>query len=67
MLNLISVNEAAKITGYHPEHIRRLIREGKIKAEKYISVWLVDRYSLYRYISKMEKMGNKRGPKVDEN
>ena len=66
MLNLLNVNEAAKLSGYHPEHIRRLIREGKIEAEKFATVWQVDRYSLFLYISKTEKMGNKRGPKGDE-
>ena len=66
MLNLLSVNEAAKISGYHPEHIRRLIREGKIKAQKFASVWQVDRYSLQVYVRETENMGDKRGPKGDE-
>jgi excisionase family DNA binding protein len=63
MLNLLSVNEAAEVSGYHPEHIRRLIREGKIKAQKFASVWQVDRYSLQVYIRKTEIKGEKRGPK----
>jgi len=67
MLNLLSVNEAAKVSGYHPEHIRRLIREGKIKAQKFSSVWQVDRYSLQVYIRKTEIKGKKRGPKGDRN
>jgi hypothetical protein len=66
MTDLINVNDAAKISGYHPEHIRRLIREGKLKAEKFATVWQVDRYSLYLYVRKVEKMGSKRGPKVEE-
>jgi excisionase family DNA binding protein len=66
MLNLLSVNEAAELSDYHPEHIRRLIREGKIKAQKFASVWQVDRYSLQLYIRKVEEMGDKRGPKIDE-
>jgi excisionase family DNA binding protein len=67
MTNLISVNDAAKLSGYHPEHIRRLIREGKIKAQKFSIVWQVDKSSLLRYVEKAEKIGEKRGPKVDNN
>jgi excisionase family DNA binding protein len=65
MLNLLSVNEAAELSGYHPEHIRRLIRGGKIKAQKFASVWQVDRYSLMLYLRKTEDLGEKRGPKVE--
>ena len=35
----LTVNEAAELSGYHPEHIRRLIREGKIEAKKFSIVW----------------------------
>lgn len=66
MLNLLSVNEAAELSGYHPEHIRRLIRDGKIKAQKFASVWQVDRYSLQIYIRKVENLGEKRGPRDDQ-
>ena len=69
MLNLMSVAEAAELSGYHPEHIRRLIREGRIKGQKFASVWQVDRYSLQIYMRKTENLGEKRGPKhgKDEN
>ena len=33
--------EVAKITGFSPDHIRRLILQGKIKAEKCGHSWLV--------------------------
>jgi excisionase family DNA binding protein len=59
----ITVNEAAKISGYNEEHITRLIRDGKIRAQKFSIVWQVSRASLLAYIEKTEKMGNKRGPK----
>jgi len=65
MLNLLSVAEAAEISGYHPEHIRRLIREGKVKAQKFASVWQVDRYSLQIYMRKSDDLGEKRGPKLE--
>ena len=51
----ISVSEAAKISGYHPEHIRRLLREDKISAQKFSIVWQVDRDSLRAYIKSQEK------------
>ncbi len=59
----ITVNEAARISGYNEEHITRLIREGKINAKKFSIVWQVNRNSLEAYLSKTEKLGNKRGPK----
>jgi len=59
----ITVNEAAKISGYNEEHITRLIREDKIKAQKFSIVWQVSRASLLAYIEKTEKLGDKRGPK----
>jgi excisionase family DNA binding protein len=59
----ITVNEAAKLSGYNEEHITRLIRAGKIKAKKFSIVWQVSRNSIETYIEKTEKLGNKRGPK----
>jgi len=59
----ITVNEAAKISGYNEEHITRLIREGKITAKKFSIVWQVNRKSLEAYILRAERQGNKRGPK----
>ena len=51
----LTVNEAAKISEYHPEHLTRLIRQGKIKARKISIVWLVDRVSLLAYIDTQKK------------
>ncbi len=59
----ITVQEAAKISGYNEEYITRLIRDGKIKAKKFSIVWQVNRDSLQAYVSKTEKLGNKRGPR----
>jgi excisionase family DNA binding protein len=59
----ITVQEAARISGYNEEHITRLIREGKINAKKFSIVWQVDRASIQAYVSKTEQLGNKRGPK----
>jgi excisionase family DNA binding protein len=51
----VTVQEAAKISGYHPEHIRRLIREGAIKARKFSIVWQVNRESLLAYVASQRK------------
>ena len=63
MTDWIGVTEAAQLSGYHPEHIRRLIKAGKVKAQKVITVWQVDRLSLLSHIKTVGKLGNKRGPK----
>ncbi len=63
MAEWITTQEAAEMISYHPEHIRELIREGKIKARKFGVVWQVDRASLLAYLRKAEKTGAKRGRK----
>jgi len=59
----LTVTQAAEISDYHPERIRELIREGKINAHKFGSVWAVHKTSLLEYLQKMEELGGKRGPK----
>ena len=46
----LTVKEAAKQSGYHPEHIRELIRDGLIKGRKVSIVWLVESKSLRAYL-----------------
>jgi excisionase family DNA binding protein len=60
----ITTAEAAQISGYHRDHILRLISGGKIKAQKFATVWQIDRASLLSYVRKAEKLGAKRGPKT---
>jgi excisionase family DNA binding protein len=60
----ITTAEAAKISGYHAEHIRKLIKSDRVKARKFGQVWQVDRASLLAYVRKSEKSGAKRGPKT---
>jgi len=52
-------------SGYDPEHIRRLIRDGEIKARKFSIVWMVDRKSLEGYVKKAQTWGKKRGRKSE--
>ena len=51
----LSVNEAAHLSGYHPEHIRRLVRQGAVTAKKFSIVWMVSKNSLLSYMKGQEK------------
>jgi excisionase family DNA binding protein len=56
--------EAAEVSGYHPEHLRELIREGKISGRKFGPVWQIKRQSLLSYVESAKKRDDKRwGPK----
>ncbi len=59
----LTVNEAAKLSGYNADHLRELIRDGKIKAQKFSIVWMVDGESLLAYKTKAQASGEKRGRK----
>jgi len=47
----ITVDEAAGILGVVPDHVRLLIRRGRIQATKFATVWLVDPVSVKKYIT----------------
>jgi excisionase family DNA binding protein len=60
----ITTTEAAALTGYHPEYIRELIREGKIEAQKFGQVWQVSRASVLAYLRVAEhSVDGRHGPK----
>ena len=60
----ITTQEAAELSGYHPDHLRRLIRAGEIRARKLSFLWLVSRQSLLEYLKKAEESDDsRRGPK----
>lgn len=61
----ITTAEACELSGYTPDHLRTLIRSGKIKARKISIVWLVEKASLMAYIRTMGQLGEKRGPKKE--
>ena len=63
MEDWITVQDAAKLADFDPVHIRRLAREGRIKARKFANVWQVSRESLQAYLAGMEEKGDRRGPK----
>ncbi len=56
-MEYVSVEEAAEITGYDPEYIRRLLRQNKIKAEKKGTMWWIDLESLKEYKKQMDTLG----------
>ena len=59
----ITTPEAVKLSGFHPDHLRTLIRRGRIKGRKYFVVWQVSRNSLLTYLGEQEKRGERRGRK----
>lgn len=56
--------EAARLTGYTSDHVRRLIALGKIEGLKRGRDWLVKQSSLLSHVRKVSKLGAKRGPKT---
>jgi excisionase family DNA binding protein len=56
----LTVNEAAKLSGYNPEYIRRLMRDGKIKYRKFSFMYQVNRESLLTYLENAESTFDKR-------
>lgn len=65
MEDWITTIEAAKIAGYHPVYIRRLLLEEEIEGRKFGTTWQVSSKSLSAYLRRMEAKGEKRGPKSD--
>jgi len=60
----ITVIEAARLSGYHPEYMRELIRSQRVKARKFGPLWQVSRSSLLELLIEAKKSGDKRrGPK----
>jgi excisionase family DNA binding protein len=60
----ITTAEAAKISGYHVEYIRKILQTRKVKGQKWGREWQVSRSSLLAHVRKAEKLGAKRGPKT---
>ncbi len=59
----ITTPEASELSGYNPEHLRELIRQGRIKARKYFVIWQISKSSLLAYLREQQQRGEKRGPK----
>ena len=60
----LTTEQAAELSGYHVNHLRRLIRANAIHAKKLSFLWLVHRQSLLDYMAQAEQSDDKRrGPK----
>jgi excisionase family DNA binding protein len=63
----LSVEEAVELSGYHPQHIRDLARDGRVTARRFgRRAWRIERGSLLEYVESMQELGRKRGPKGGE-
>lgn len=56
----IDIRQASEISGYNSDYLRRVMRQGKIKAQKRGTMWWIDRDSLQAYVALMEALGEKR-------
>ena len=60
MAEWITTKQAAEMSGYHVNHIRRLIRAGLIQAQKFGPTLQIDKRSLLTYTRTAEKSSDKR-------
>jgi excisionase family DNA binding protein len=59
----ITTKEAAELSGYNVQYVRRLIRNGRIDARKFGPLWQVSRQSLLSYLTTAKQSADKRrGP-----
>ncbi len=63
MSDWITTEQAVALSGYTPEHVRRLIKTGEIKAQKWGREWQVSRRSVLAYLQRVQQLGRRRGPK----
>ena len=56
----ITIAEGVELSGYHTEYLRELARSGKIKAQKWVRDWQIDRAALLAYIKEAERSRDKR-------
>ncbi len=60
LADYVTADEAAEISGYDVQHVRRLMRAQKIKGRKAGLVWLIERESMHEYLAKVEALGTKK-------
>ncbi|MCA9925541.1 MAG: helix-turn-helix domain-containing protein [Anaerolineales bacterium] len=60
----ITTAEAAEISGYDREYIRRLVRKKKIVSQKFGTIWQINRESFLQYLIDSQSATDQRwGPK----
>lgn len=55
----IDLQEASALAGYHPDHVKRLLRRGLVRGRKR-GGWWVDKESLEAYVTTMQLLGSKK-------
>ena len=61
----VSVAEAARITGLHPETVREYLRAGRIKGRQIGRTWIVEERDLRTFMAKPRKAGRPRKGKTE--
>ncbi len=51
----VTVADAAKVLGVHPETVKRLCRAGRIPAEKVHNTWLIAKKDLSRFAASYDE------------
>lgn len=54
----ITTKEAAELTGYSIQYVRRLVRQERVKARKWANTWMIDKDALFSYKEKMDGLGD---------
>jgi excisionase family DNA binding protein len=49
MPDYLTVEETAEVLGYHPNSVRKMVRAGKLRADKKGTMWLVYREAVEDY------------------
>lgn len=60
LVDYVTSEDAAEISGYHVNYIRRLLRQRKLKGRKFGNVWLIERESLQDYLRLVEELGSRK-------
>ena len=62
---LLAIREASEASGYSQDYLRRLAREGTVRAQRIADRWLFDRDDLLRHKTEMDALGKmKHAPKA---
>lgn len=56
----ITIKEAAKLTEYSVQYMRRIVRQGRVQARKWANVWMVHKESLLEYQREMQRLGSEK-------
>jgi excisionase family DNA binding protein len=62
--DFLTIDEATELTGYSDQYLRRMAKEGKLRAVKRSHFWLIDRFSLEAYFQAAQHTDDQRfGPR----